>query len=447
MTAMKGFNVINEGFACENCGEANPKSEGTCRNHCRKCLYSMHVDDKFPGDRASKCNSLMMPVSAHQDGKKGWMIIHKCLKCEEEATKLTQQSAFFIGSFNFKTKHFKRMNNQEAKKLEQLVLNKLKTLMDKPDESLIFGFSGGPDSTFLINILAKTALKIHAAHVNHMLRGKESLLDEKFIKTAAKKLKIQSDIKRENIKATSQKLSIGTEEAGRKIRYEYFHKLAKKYNAKAILTAHHADDNLETILFNLIRGANLKGLCGIKEKETFFLDKKITLIRPLLSIPKDKITAYLKFKKTPFRKDKSNVNTDYSRNFLRHKIIPLLKKLNPNLTETVSKNTENLKEIDNALTNESQNWIKKNITKQKFDAKKFRSLSIPTQKTIIMQIHKNTIGNTQNLKTSNLEEVLSIINKNLGNKEKKLGNITFSIKNNKIKWQVRGEATGRARRK
>lgn len=81
---MKKFIVINESFVCQNCDHNNPPQEGSCRNHCRKCLYSLHVDKENPGDRQSICKSPMAPVSAKHSGKKGWMIIHKCLKCSKE---------------------------------------------------------------------------------------------------------------------------------------------------------------------------------------------------------------------------------------------------------------------------------------------------------------------------------------------------------------------------
>lgn len=78
---VKNFIVINEEFVCENCGENNPKLPGSCRNHCRKCLFSLHLDKEIPGDRLSNCKKLMRPFRVEQNGKKGWMIFHKCTKC------------------------------------------------------------------------------------------------------------------------------------------------------------------------------------------------------------------------------------------------------------------------------------------------------------------------------------------------------------------------------
>lgn len=80
---MKKFTHINEEFICKNCGQKNEKLSGSCRNHCTKCLCSLHVDKNFPGDRQSTCKNLMKPIKATQDGKKGWMIVHKCTKCDK----------------------------------------------------------------------------------------------------------------------------------------------------------------------------------------------------------------------------------------------------------------------------------------------------------------------------------------------------------------------------
>jgi len=83
MNNRKNFISVNQGFICEKCGEKNPPLKGGCRNHCRKCLYSKHVDDKIPGDRESACKSLMTPVELDKTGKKGYIILHECLKCKK----------------------------------------------------------------------------------------------------------------------------------------------------------------------------------------------------------------------------------------------------------------------------------------------------------------------------------------------------------------------------
>jgi len=316
------------------------------------------------------------------------------------------------------------MNNQETIKLEKKVQKNLKEIIGK--NTLILGVSGGPDSVFLLKMLQAIDAKIHVAHINHKLRSKDSDLDEEFVKN----LDPNFSIKKLDIKKLSKERKTGIEETGRKVRYDFFKELAKKKKAKFIITAHHADDNLETILLNLSRGATLKGLSGMQEIEK--ISNNLFLFRPLLFISKNEIIDYLKFKKIKYRTDKSNKNPIYKRNHIRLKIIPELKKINPNIIKTVAKNAKNIKTLDEELENKAVNWLKKNCKSNKLDAKKFREENTSIQKYILMQCHQNIIGNTQNIESIHLEECLNLINKNIGNKTKRLGKIKISIKTNII---------------
>ncbi|MFA6917476.1 MAG: tRNA lysidine(34) synthetase TilS [Candidatus Gracilibacteria bacterium] len=326
------------------------------------------------------------------------------------------------------------MNQQESKKLEDKLLEILKTYLLRKS-TIILGVSGGPDSIFLLYILQKLIkthpVKIIIAHVNHMLRGIESNLDEKFIKALAKEENHTVHILKKDIGKLSKTLGKGLEETGREIRYEFFKELARKNKANYIITAHQADDNLETVIMNLVRGASMKGLSGMKDVEK--LSKNLKLLRPLLNISKKQIMDYLKTKKIPFRIDKSNKDTVYRRNFIRHKIIPSLKKLNPNLVDTVAKNTKHFREIIKLLEEKAVSWLNKNSlnkTFTKFGVKSFRKQPKTLQKEIILRLYEKIIGNTKDIETPHIDEVLKIINSGLGNKEKRLGKLLFRIKNN-----------------
>jgi tRNA(Ile)-lysidine synthase len=332
------------------------------------------------------------------------------------------------------------MNPQESRKLETRMLAILKKQL-KAGDCVVAGISGGPDSIFLLYLLEKLPIKIIVAHVNHQLR-KESDSEEQFVSklcahnghTHPLSSTILFAPLTANIKSLSQKSKQGLEETGRKIRYEFFNKLAKKNQAKFIITAHHADDNLETIILNFARGASLQGLTGMQELETNSTTSA-SLLRPLLTISKKQILDFLKFKKLKFCVDKSNNSLVYKRNFIRHKIIPLLKEINPSISDTLAKNTENLREINEFLKSTAKDWIKKNATDEtfkKFDAENFRTLTPALQKTILLQIHEHHFGNIQNIQSSNIEETLSLINKNIGNKKKKFGQAIISIRNNII---------------
>lgn len=317
------------------------------------------------------------------------------------------------------------MNSQESKKLEKFLLEKLKTHLSENDV-VVAGISGGPDSIFLLYLLKKLPIKTIIAHVNHSLR-KESDEEESFIKNICEKNDLQFNSLKKNVSTLAQKNKTGLEETGRKIRYDFFNKLAKKHNAKYILTAHHADDNLETIILNFVRGATLRGLSGMEEKSP-------PLLRPLLSVSKNQIISFLKFNKIKFKTDKTNRDIKFKRNFIRHEVIPALEKMNPSLTETVTKNADELKKIDEFLTESARKWIKKNtVSKNKMDAKSFRLQNESIQKTILMEMHEKITGHTMNISNVNLKEVTEMINKNIGNKRKKLGQINVEIGKNTIR--------------
>ncbi|MFH1218765.1 MAG: tRNA lysidine(34) synthetase TilS [Candidatus Peregrinibacteria bacterium] len=311
------------------------------------------------------------------------------------------------------------MNPQEIIKLENKVTKTLTSHLKKTD-IIIAGISGGPDSIFLLQFLSKLPNKTVVAHLNHGLR-KDSGKDELFTKKLAKSLSLQFHSKKADISSLAKKSKKGIEETGRIARYKFFNHLKTKYKAAFIATAHHADDNLETIILNLTRGATLKGLTGMQILSP-------PLFRPLLGISKDQILAYLKFKKIKFRTDKSNFSNKYTRNTIRNKIIPELKALNPSITETIAKNTKNLREIQDFIEKEAEKYLQHQIP-----AKKFKSLHPALQKTILLKLHEKNTGSNKNIENTHLDEVLKILNQNIGGKRKTLGSLTFSVRKNTIK--------------
>jgi len=322
------------------------------------------------------------------------------------------------------------MNTQEAKKLEDKVLQTLKKYIQDTD-TVIVGVSGGADSIFLLNILSQLPIKVIVAHINHKLRIPHCDQDEEFVKTtvdeinnSTKRAELLFYSKSANIASLSKKEKTGLEETGRKTRYDFFKKLLKSQKGKFIITAHHANDNLETIILNLARGGSLQGLTGIKTLTP-------PLLRPLLDISKKEITDYLKLKNISHKEDASNKDTKYKRNFVRSEIVPLFQKINPSVIETTANNVRNLREFNDFIISEAQKWIKTQNT-NKLNAKEFRKLHKALQKTILREIYKEKIGNTNNLETKHIEEVLKIIDKNIGNKKKKMKKLKIEIKNNVI---------------
>ncbi len=223
-----------------------------------------------------------------------------------------------------------------------MVLQKFKSniaknqLFNKKDK-LLLAISGGADSLALAHLLNKCGYSFALAHCNFKLRGKESDADEAFCKALADKLGVVFYSTQFDTKRYCKDKKISIQMGARELRYNWFNDLIKKNKIKYLLTAHHANDNIETLFINLLRGTGINGLKGIAEK-------KDSLVRPLLIFSKDELLDYLKKENISFRLDKSNLESKYERNFLRLKIIPKLKKLHPHFETTLINNISNFKE-------------------------------------------------------------------------------------------------------
>lgn len=199
----------------------------------------------------------------------------------------------------------------------------------KYDGKYIVALSGGADSVALLCILDSLGVNISAAHCNFHLRGEESDRDEQFCVNLCQKMGIHlSRIHFDTIEyAQLHKLSI--EMAARELRYRYFAQLIKDLGADGICVAHHRDDNVETLLLNLLRGSGIDGLAGIAPKNG-------KVLRPLLCVSRQDILQYLKKKKQDYVIDSTNLEDDALRNKIRHHVIPLLQSLNPAASENIA---------------------------------------------------------------------------------------------------------------
>ncbi|MDD5490076.1 MAG: tRNA lysidine(34) synthetase TilS, partial [Candidatus Moranbacteria bacterium] len=222
---------------------------------------------------------------------------------------------------------------------------------------IVVGCSGGPDSVCLLDILRKLkdkyGLEIVVAHVNYGLRGKDSELDEKLVSNLAKKYSLPLETK----KIPNTKYQIPntiSEDNLRKIRYAFFEQTRKKYKADAIAVGHNLNDQAETVLMRILRGTGLRGLSAIK-----FRNEKI--IRPLLNVPRKEIMAYLRRNKLPFRTDKTNLGTDFTRNKIRNKFLPyIVKDYNPNIEEVLYKLSQSAADDYDFIGKYSAEWLKAN---------------------------------------------------------------------------------------
>ncbi|MEK7544651.1 MAG: tRNA lysidine(34) synthetase TilS [Patescibacteria group bacterium] len=305
--------------------------------------------------------------------------------------------------------------------LEDNVLCALQSYIGE-GKTVIIGVSGGADSVALLNLIVnlseKLKFKIIVAHVNHSLRGKESDMDEEFVKNLCKKYDIIFVSKKVDIKELQKKQKISLEDAGRQARYTFFYRIKEEYNADFILLAHHRDDNVETMLLNLIRGSGVRGLTGIA------MGSK-DVIRPLLDFSKKELMEYCAMKKLGFREDKTNKDTEIRRNYVRHKLIPAIEKINPNFREMFHFKSFYFEEIEHFLNLASFEFMKKYCSSGEkaiiTPITPFKKLMPAVQRTVIQTIYELFHGSTQGLSGDQIEDLLRIIHKNTTGKEKMLG--------------------------
>lgn len=244
-----------------------------------------------------------------------------------------------------------------------LVKQCLQSLGVERDAGIVVALSGGADSMALLHLLDTLRMtegfRLVAAHVHHGLRGAEADRDAAFVKEQCEKLQIPCETLFANV-ANERMAGESIEQAGRRIRYAFFESVRKKHRLQFIATAHHADDNLETVLLHLTRGTGLHGLCGIPLKNG-------CCIRPLLSISRAQIEQYCMQAEVPFVVDSTNADSVYSRNRIRNQVVPQLREINPQVAEACVRMTAQVREEDaflDALVNDGLEKAK--------DGKKYR---------------------------------------------------------------------------
>ena len=220
--------------------------------------------------------------------------------------------------------------------LKDFVLYIKEKQLFNPSERLLLTISGGIDSVVLAELCHQAGLLFGIAHCNFQLRGEESEGDEAFVRKLAQKYNVAFHSQRFETKAFSHQNGLSTQMAARELRYKWFEKIRQEYNYNYILTAHHQDDLLETVLLNLTRGTGLAGLHGILPKNGF-------LVRPLLFATRDRIAHFLQQMQLTWREDSSNQTNDYLRNRLRHEVIPILQEMNPKVAVAVSELAERVR--------------------------------------------------------------------------------------------------------
>lgn len=238
-------------------------------------------------------------------------------------------------------------------------------------KKLILATSGGIDSMVMVDLFLKLPFEIAIAHCNFQLRGIESFEDQKMIQDYAKTNDIRLFLTQFDTEAFANDYKLSTQVAARELRYSWFYELLETENYDYILTAHHADDSLETVLINLVRGTGLDGLTGIPEQNN-------KVIRPFLLFSRFDIEQYAKDNAIGWREDSSNALDKYLRNKIRHKLVPIFKELNPDFLSSFQKTQSHLQEsksmVDDASFLVYQQVAKEKGTEVHFDLNQLKKL-------------------------------------------------------------------------
>ena len=221
--------------------------------------------------------------------------------------------------------------------------------------------SGGGDSMCLLHLLYSAGISVAAAHYEHGIRGEESLRDARFVEDYCREKGIDCFLGHGDVPARARETGMGIEECARELRYAFLRETARERGYELIATAHNADDNVETLILNLCRGAGAAGLRGIPQSRG-------NIVRPLLTVTRREIELYLEANGVPHVEDGSNADDRYRRNLVRHRVLPALREINPELAAAAGRTAQLMGQDDDCLCDMAGDFL----------ARRFDGESLPT---------------------------------------------------------------------
>ena len=282
-----------------------------------------------------------------------------------------------------------------------------------PGDGIVMGVSGGADSVALLLLMdflkKKYSLSLYVAHVHHGLRA-EADSEAEYVRSLCEERDIPFFLKRVDVKALSGELKIGTEDAGRKARYEAFNEICKEVSADKIAVAHNCNDRAETMLFNLARGTGIKGLISIPEKRD-------NIIRPLLFATRQEIEEFLSRAGVKFCTDASNLTDDYARNRIRNNILPALEdSINGGATLHMFETAEQLSKLYEFAVNSCDKAYKEVVVREtatevSFDKSRFLTMDEYLQSMLIKQAVDRLVPGNRDITHTHLYDVRSLLSK------------------------------------
>lgn len=301
------------------------------------------------------------------------------------------------------------------------------------DTSVLLAYSGGADSSALLHLLKedsiKNGYKLHAAHFNHQIRGDEANRDAEFCKKACEKLDIPFHLGTADIPSLAKENGNSIESEARERRYAFFEKVMRENNISILVTAHHAEDQIESIMLHILRGSGIAGLCGISHCRTFA--NNLFLVRPLLNAKKDDILSYCAENNIEFVTDSTNFDNCYARNFIRAELTPKMRELQPNLCSAFERLSSSANEANDFIDASANDFLdsegENNISLSKFN-ELHRAL-----KSRVLMLAFDKYSNGLSLESTHIKSIIELCQKAEPHSSLSLpGTIAARIENNKL---------------
>jgi len=303
---------------------------------------------------------------------------------------------------------------------------------------VVVGVSGGPDSVCLLHLLVslkeRLGIRLHIAHLDHMLRGVESEADARYVSELAERLGVGVTSEQRDVRSYQSEHSLSLEEAAREVRYQFFAEVASLVGTDRIALGHNADDQAETILMRLVRGSGAYGLQGMQPLTSWesLGDTPLTVIRPLLAVSREEIEAYCRQHELAPRRDSSNLSSTYFRNRIRNDLIPLLQSYNPRINEALLRTADSLA-LDFSFLEQQVTQIWDKVVKVEgeaviLNAGELISLHPALQRYLLRESVRRLLGDLKDIEWKHIESMIAALGMSTGKQVTLPRGLTFYVK-------------------
>lgn len=311
-------------------------------------------------------------------------------------------------------------------------------------ETVIVGVSGGPDSVCLLHLLAglkdRLGIELHVAHLDHMLRGAESEADAQYVSHLARRLGVAATLERRDVKRHQAEHRLSLEEAGRQVRYQFFARVAAKVGTQRIAVGHTSDDQAETVLMRLLRGAGNLGLQGMQpltEWDSLGDSTGLKIVRPLLEVSRKEVEDYCRQHALTPREDSSNLSPSHLRNRVRNELMPLLRNYNPRIDEALVRTADTLAaELAFFQQQVSQAWervVSEEAGDLVLEAQELKSLHPALQRHLLREVVRRLLDSLEDIEWKHIEKMRDALVLPKGKRVVLPRGLTFHVENGRYR--------------